>query len=455
MRETTQLERRNGLAAQVRWGLAMFVFLLTFDGAIRKWLFPGAEQIIFVIKDVLLLGILIIVAARKALRATGLPQLVRVSLIMYATWIAIEVWNPELPNIWLGLWGLKAHLLYMGMIFLIPLAFRDVPSFLQSLEKTYAYVAIPVCALAFIQVAAGDDSALNQYVRGEQLAYFGEEGLVRVSGTFSYISGMAAFLQFMALLGVGLYVSGARSLKFLVGLAIVAAALPSTGSRAVIFTAAAGTLLLLAAALYARLMPAKQFASIVALISALLAFGLYFQDAAWEAMYQRYDAARDEGTPRIVTAFTNAFAQMEISGLIGFGTGATNLAAVALVPPTIQPYSWLPVLFEEESGRIVLELGVIGWILSITFRLLLLAFNLSLLRRRSPDSARIAAVLALPFNAFSVYAGNGVFAASYMAVGFWVTVGLLVLAARSKGLSNAGASGMARPNPRTQSFGRQ
>ena len=134
------------------------------------------------------------------------------------------------------------------------LAYPKLEDLFAVLEKIYPWLVVPVCSLAFAQVLAPADSFLNlQLDRGDRSdAYFGEAGLMRVTGTFSYLSGMAAFVQCTCLLGMALYLGGARSRMFLVGLGFAMAALPVTGSRAVVAVVMVGAAMLLLAALAAR-----------------------------------------------------------------------------------------------------------------------------------------------------------------------------------------------------------
>ena len=131
----------------------------------------------------------------------------------------------------------------------------------------------------------------------------------------------------------------------------------------------------------------------------------------------------------MITAFTNAFDFMGEAGLTGFGTGAANLAAVVL-SGNVVPFSWLPFGggFEEESGRIVIELGIIGWALSLGLRVGLLIWAGSLLLGGRSRNVRLTGVLALPVMALGVLQGNGVFAVPLAAVYYWFCVALMAMA---------------------------
>jgi hypothetical protein len=262
----------------------------------------------------------------------------------------------------------------------------------------------------------------------EGQAYFGETSLVRVTGTFSYISGMASFVQATTLLGVGLFLAGFRSRLFLVGLGFALAALPVTGSRAVIVVAAVSTAIMLFTALASRLIGTKTALRIVVTMVVLGAASLQTQDAAWVALQQRAEGASyDEN--RTITAFTNAFAYFDVAGFVGYGAGSANLGAPALVKD-IPPFSWFPfgTVFEEESGRLVLELGILGWLISQVMRCAFFLWSARLVLSGRTRPVRVAALLALPVMALGSYQGNGVFAPPLGASYYWFCVALLAMA---------------------------
>jgi hypothetical protein len=412
--------------------LGMLLALLIYDGAIRKWLLPDAEQVVFIAKDALLALMLAIWVLQWGgrPRPASMPPAVRLLVVVYAWWVVLEMFNPNLPNFLVGLWGVKSHLLYAGLLFLLPVAYARLEDLFRVLARLYPWLVIPACSLAFAQLLSPSDSILNEQVAGANaaLAYFGESGLVRVSGPFSYISGMAAFVQICALLGLALYLGGARSRLFLVGLGFALASLPVTGSRAVIAVVVVGAVLTLAGAAAAKLVGLATVARAVTVMVILGAISLYTQDAAWDALAQRTMSSRQDEN-RLITAFTNAFTFFDEAGLTGFGTGAANLGSVALAGDTA-PYSWLPnsIGFEEESGRIVLELGIVGWAISLSMRIGLLFWAAFLILRGRSHEARLAGVVALPLMALGVQQGNGVFATPLANTYYWFCVAMMAMA---------------------------
>lgn len=312
----------------------------------------------------------------------------------------------------------------------MPLAVARLRDLLHVLVKLYPLIAIPVCVIAIAQVFAPIDSILNRqiYDNPEMIAIFGEANLIRVSGTFSYITGMASFQIVLAFFGIGLYLAGARSILFLIALAIVSASFPVTGSRGVIVTVAAGSFIMIMASFSVGLMSARTALSGLAIGIALGLVSLFVTDTAWQALLERTAATTYDNKDRLITTFANGFDFIKIAGIAGFGSGAANFGAPALAPD-VPPFSWLPdVGFEEESGRIVLELGWFGAILSFVMRIVLLGWAVVLLFKRTSREVRFAAVIALPFMAFGVYKGHGAFAATYLATAYWFCVAMLAMA---------------------------
>lgn len=425
------MKLRRESSVHIHWGLGLFLFLLIYDGALRKWVLPGAEQLLFIAKDALLLGVLVyaLLNQRRHIKAS-MQEAVGALFLLYAAWVLLEAGNLNLPSVLVGIWGLKAHLLYASLILLLPLAFSNLDDLFRWLVKIYPWVVMPVCALAFVQLASPADSFINQSLKGgtEGTAYFGEEGLVRVTGTFSYITGMASFVQATTLLGMGLFLGGARSRLFLIGLGFALATLPATGSRSVIVVAAASAVIMLFAALASRLIGTRMAIRIVVVLAILGAISLQTQDAAWVALQQRAEqASYDEN--RTFTTFTNAFSLSDVAGFFGFGSGSANLGSPALAKG-LAPFSWLPagIYFEEESGRLVLELGMFGWLISLVMRVAFFLWSAKLALNGRTRTIRLAAVLALPVMALGMYLGNGVFAPPVGATYYWFCVALLAMA---------------------------
>lgn len=428
-----QRDELSRISARV---LFAFLLLLVYDGALRKWILPGAQSVIFILKDAILLGgLLLTLAMGGSSRSRSVPLYVGVLLAAYAGWVLIGVANPHVPNLAVGLWGLKTHLLYVSLVVLLPLAMGSTSRTVEVVARAYPWIVIPVCLLAVLQVNSPIDSVINKQIDDslEAISYFGEKSLIRVSGPFSYISGMGAFLQVMGALGIGLLVLGNRSPAFLAAVVILAFAVPTTGSRSVVVFLAAAALLQLVAAAAAGLATLRSTLYILAAATVAGVLSQFVVGDAWEALHQRYIENVEEGQGRVVGAFASAFDFVEMSGLTGYGTGAANLGAVAFTPG-VEPFSWLPVrqAFEEEQGRLVLELGAIGFALSMTLRLAIVIWACRLMWFGRSRDVRAVGLLALPFVLAGLYQGTGVFSHPLLLAAYWFIVALLAMAQREQ-----------------------
>lgn len=417
-----------------RGGLALFVVLLTWDGAIRKWVFPGAEQLIFVLKDglLLLLALVLFEITRRSERGR-LPSLQATLIMLYALLVCAEVLNPNSPNALVTIWGIKSHLLPAALLLVVPVVFRSCDDLQLWMTKRFGFLALPVCLLAFAQLLVGPTHPLNRVVRGEVDAFFGSQELVRVAGPFSYVTGMAAFVLMMFLFGSGLMLAGRRSASLVIGLLAVTAALPSTGSRGVIAGTAAGLASMLLAAVYARLLSPLAALRIVAAAAVLGLVSVRFQGIAWAALNERAATAGDSTSGRLVETLFGGLAFIDVVPMFGFGAGTANFGSVALARD-VAPFSWFPpgIQFESESGRVMLELGPLGWELSLALRLGLAMWAVRLLGKRNLPSTQKVALFALPVLLIGLWTGTGVFAAPFQAASYWFAAGALALAGRDE-----------------------
>src|SRR6266446_2483496 len=112
-----------------RWREAIPAALLiaVFEGAVRKWAFPDYGQFIYLAKDILLLGAYAGFFLPRILRHQlfALRHPVTMPLLLFGIVAVLELANPLLPNLAIGLFGLKAYLVYVPLLYLMPYAFRE------------------------------------------------------------------------------------------------------------------------------------------------------------------------------------------------------------------------------------------------------------------------------------------------------------------------------------------
>ncbi len=356
-------------------GLMLFLALVVFDGAIRKWLLPQSEQLVYIAKDVLLVALIFSYGATRGLRMpAGLEGSPLTGwLALYVAIAALQALNPSLPSILLGVFGLKTHVLYISLVMLVPAAFRDVDDLVRTLRPVLLPVIL-VLAFGVVQFYLPIDHPLNRYVRGGEgqgIATFGLVGNVRVTSTFSYISGMTVFAFFAICLGLAFVAAGrwrfrSNLLAYTCLIAAIVVA-PMTGARWIFYMLMAGVPLFLFGMFRSGMLETR-FAGRILLASIVTttAISLWSMEALDSLEYRRQSTSDSEG--RIESLVSDPLSFLPEAGLLGFGAGATHQAGLTLFPESGY-YGWLPVAsFEGEQGRIMLELGALGFVVAFGLR---------------------------------------------------------------------------------------
>jgi hypothetical protein len=438
-----------------RWrqAIPVVMVLLIVEGALRKWVFPGAQDIVYFGKDLLLLGAYIgwfTDSGRVRLRAPAVPALT-MPLAICALFGLLQIFNPKSPNLLVGVFGWKAYFFYVPLFFLVPAA---LPSDFQISRflRRYVLLAIPICLLATAQFFSSGSSALNTYARqpteAGQISSFGSSEHIRVTGTFAYITGFTSYL--FATLILLLTVLSATRWRFrgnlwtfaAFGLSLVG--LLMSGSRGpVLFLA-----LLLPLYWWLAVVREGGVATTARLVIATAAVGCliaYAGSGATSAWLGRA-AGYSDVSQRLTQPLLSPFRALENAGLFGFGIGTAHQTAAALVSG-VRPYSWLNgALVEDEPGKIMLELGPLGFALVYFVRILLVAYSFRQVLELRTHFHRAIATACLLF--FIAQLPGGVVFEVTAGLYFWFFAGLLaaVVALDRKAVQEAFA---AQPRPVT------
>ncbi len=417
-----------------RWRDAVqaVVVLLVLEGALRKWVFPGAQDLVYFGKDVLLLGAYAGYLQDRRRARAFVPRVLAGMLAAGAALGCLQVFNPRLPNLLVGLLGFKAYFFYVPLAWIVPAVFTT-PSFLFERLRLYLLLVIPIGILSAAQFMSPAESALNAYARsgGAGVSTFGSSTHVRVTATFSYMTGYTSYLLAVVILTLALlaarkwHMRGNLALYLCLGSAL--GGMFTTGSR--------GPLLMMALLfpIYLWLSLARETQRDAVLGRILLGLGLVAAlvnqvgSDAIGAFYGRA-AGSDDVLERIVNPFVQPVSLIYPSGLLGFGIGATHQTAEA-VTRGIEPYSWLEGnLVEDEPGRVMLELGPLGFFLIYFVRVQLVLMSIAqVFRLRTPLGRAVSISCALFFLA---HLPGGVVFNVTADVYYWYFAGLLLLARR-------------------------
>jgi hypothetical protein len=347
-----------------RW-FVLFVSSICLEGLGRKYL-PGIPSAVFYfLKDaVLILGyfwmrppLQVRMTMKRLYRGFG------VWMAAAMAWTVIEVFNPENSSKLLGVVGLRAYWLWWLAPVVVATALQNARTKRRAIYFLLL-ISIGISALAALQFASPPDSAINLYstVDGEEVyatvATVATTGRARVSGTFSFLSGFAAFTVLVPtlLLSLGLETKDRKLRRAaLIATLISAAVLPMSGSRGSVVL---GVLVLVittwtAGLLFTRVGRRVIIGGIIAVVLATVAF-----PEALEGVRARFDS--EETGDRLQSTFTVlppvAMTTFDYPTM-GVGTGMQQNVRSSLGVPASTYVEELP------AGRYLVELGPIGYLL--------------------------------------------------------------------------------------------
>jgi hypothetical protein len=418
-----------------RWQLTLFavMILMVFEGALRKWVLPQFQTQIYLLKDVLvIIAAFGFLAARKEQGLhESLMGALKGLLVLNLVFGFLELANPNSPSVLVGILGLKNYMLYALLVFMIPYAFNSIDDIDRKL-RIYMILMIPVAILGLIQFTSPATSVLNIYVNNYDadisIATFGKnQEYARASGTFSYIGGYSTFVTVMFNLSLAYVLTAPGNLrKNLVPYILLAAstgAMFTTGSRSVVWGVIGIAPIVLFLCLRAHLITGTLFARVLIGIAFVAVVLAYFASDAVDAFNDRARNA-DDAIVRALSPFTDLAAAFEVSPLFGLGIGVTHGAAGAVMGMgTLDPWWLHGQSFELETGRVMQELGMFGFMLVFAVRVYLIFLAATMVTRlRTPLFKALSAVIA---GLFVLHLGLSVINNPTAGLYYWFAAGLL------------------------------
>ncbi|EMI41669.1 hypothetical protein [Rhodopirellula sp. SWK7] len=190
--------------AATRWKQALkaAIVLSIFEGAIRKWLLPGASELVYFAKDFLLLGTYTGWLSSNQSRKHTKPRpknSLDLLLLLACSSIALQILNPNNGSIEANIFGIKTYLWYIPLLWIVKDAFSDEKD-LTNFLKLIILLIIPIGTLGILQFYAGPGSWLNVYAKQDArvITFGGASDFVRVTGTFSFMTGYTSYMLLVA-----------------------------------------------------------------------------------------------------------------------------------------------------------------------------------------------------------------------------------------------------------------
>jgi hypothetical protein len=437
---------------------AFFIYIVM-EGALRKWVLPEASTLLFLFKDVLLLGALVallVLEQRKARAAWTAYQASEAAAWLFL--IAIVVVALAFSGLSAtSLAGFRYYLAVLPILLLHPAVFQTTAD-LQAMLSRYVALGCVVCMVGLLQFMSPADSWINGYAWSTStpgaVATFGDVGeadignafsFVRITGTFSYITPFVSYLQFLFFATLGLFALAATEKARLVYGGVVAllfANILMSGSRApvVICALLAMPFLKMTQEAMSRKRGALLgvFAGGLVLIALLAVFSDVFM-----AMQIRNEHAGD-APDRIWGALFTPFNTIAAASFFGEGLGTTFLGIAEATAGRV----YAGAIFDEvKQDRIGIELGLLCYLFFVVLKLYFIWATFSLWRRAMTFDIRVWALVSLSYQAsllWQIPIYNSVASAFY-----FLSIAAFVWLRR---LNNAAAIPARRPLPQNATW---
>ncbi|WP_038158671.1 hypothetical protein [Verrucomicrobium sp. BvORR106] len=366
-----------------KWKLAVktaFVLVL-FEGAIRKWVLPGQQEVVYFIKDFVLAGAYVrfFLFPDPEVRARNLAApLFLVSLLCAI--VAISAINPNIQSALIAIYGLKIYFYYIPLAFMIPHLYRNHEDLTRGITR-YALIATPICLLGIAQFAVPSSSILNIYAENLEdsvITTFAGTSTARITGTFSYLTGHTTFVVISFALHLCLL--GTKQPRYrwfwlVANLPLLIANAFMGGSRACVVSIVSITLGYMALGLMyggKQLFNRIWVVAVAAVVASLVSLVIFSE--ALDQWKTRHLNASDTYWERIYSGPMKSLTEaMDSNGMLGFGIGVSHPVSYRLrsaldLPPALRE----PPMFDTEPARVLVELGVAGFLAWYALRLLVL-----------------------------------------------------------------------------------
>lgn len=348
----------------------LYLVLLIFEGALRKWVLPSLSDPLLIVRDPIVLAIYTMAFFTGRFPLNGFIF----ATLALAVCSALGSMLGGHTNPIVLLYGLRINYLHVPLIWVMAqvLTRKDVERFGCFL----LLVAIPMTLLMVMQFRSPMNAPINRGIGGDEGGQiFGAMGRIRPPGFFSFITGPQVFYPIVAAFFLH-QASGNRRLWWPLligcGLAVIIALPVSISRTAMLATAIVGLVFVLSMP-RAGIGIGSRFKAILTL--GVVAFAVSFLpifSEAREVFMSRWETAAvsSQGDAwggivgRVLGGFTQPFHWAANAPFFGYGIGVgSNVGARVLSGRTGF------MLAEDEWGKIFLELGPILGGAFILFRL--------------------------------------------------------------------------------------
>ena len=229
--------------------IQLYVILLVFEGALRKWWFPSLSDPLLLVRDPVAIVICIL-----GYRSNNLvfDQYMRSLFLLLAAFVglgALQLINGIGGSPLVIGYGLRTYLLHLPVAVVMARVLN--PPDIRRILIAFLWAALPMALLMAVQFESSPAAWVNRSVAGHRGQMFAAPGHIRPPGTFSFVNGPIGFFSIaLAALIAG---SVERALSWplrIAGWVAVSLAAAVSGSRS--FLAAVAGVMLVGVAGWAR-----------------------------------------------------------------------------------------------------------------------------------------------------------------------------------------------------------
>lgn len=368
-----------------RYAVWLYVVLLVFEGALRKWVLPSLATPLLVVRDPIAIWLVVEGLRRKWFVSPYFRvMMIAATLSFFLTLVAGH------HNLLVALFGWRIYFFHFPMILVIgKVLARDE---LLRMLRFFLYLSVPMTLLVVVQFYSPDTAWVNIGVGGEGTAGFGGAmGYMRPPGTFSFTSGYVAF---QGIVGCSMlyYLAANRTLdernrmnSWALALVLVCylIAIPTSISRTNLFQSTVFVAFLLLAAVLKPEWRNRVVLFVLAGIAAVALLGYSgIADTSMEVFNARFESANEAegGLARgvIGNRYFGGYLEALFGGagvpVFGYGLGLGTNAGASLMGGDMYAFGFNG---EVEWQRVIGECGFILGLVIIGVRLL---FSLDTLR---------------------------------------------------------------------------
>lgn len=357
-----------------RW-IWVYFWLLMFEGALRKWVFPSLSGPLLLIRDPV--AVLVYIQAyrcgRISMRTMWPFAVVAAGVILLASAQIVTGIN----TIPIALFGLRTYVLHLPLIFIIAETLNEED--LYKLGRWLLMLSIPMSALVIAQFRSSGSSWLNAGAGEDASQILSAGGHIRPAGTFSYGAGMGCMEILVGAIIFDALLRKERYPRWLLwpALVLMIVVLPALGSRTVLFSMVG----VVAVTLFAGMSHAGRIVGLIKVAAFVALAGVFvlqipvFHEAVGVMTERWQTASHTEGDvgqvldKRVFDTMEEGLESAETAPLLGMGIGmGSNFASVSTTG------SAAFMLGESEWERVIPEFGPIAGLLFMGARVTLAAY---------------------------------------------------------------------------------